>query len=124
MKLYLNNMGKYPVDKRIGTVYKIENKLNGKIYIGQTIMDVRDRWYRHCEINRSNPAECNMPIKRAILKYGKENFDFSIIERVPRELLNKREKYWIVFIKQMNLDIMFYLVDKIVANPLNYLQNR
>lgn len=96
-------MGKYPVDKRIGTIYKIQNKLNGKIYIGQTIMDVRDRWYRHCEINRGNPAECNMPIKKAILKYRKENFDFSIIEQVPRDLLNEREKYWIAFYKSNEL---------------------
>lgn len=64
-------MEKYPVDKRIGTIYKIQNKLNGKIYIGQTIMDVRDRWYRHCEINRGNPAECNMPIKKLSLNMEK-----------------------------------------------------
>ena len=90
-------MGKYPVDKRFGTIYKIENKINGKVYIGQTIMDVRDRWYRHCEINKSNPSESNMLIKRAIFKYGKENFDFSVIEIVSKELLDEREIYWISY---------------------------
>lgn len=90
-------MGKYPVDKRIGTIYKVTNKLNGKVYIGQTIMDIRDRWYRHCALNKGNPSEQNMLIKKAILKYGKENFEVSVIEKVPREQLNEREKYWISF---------------------------
>lgn len=90
-------MSKYPVDKRFGTIYKIENKINHKVYIGQTIMDVKDRWYRHCEINKSNPNEGNMLIKKAILKYGKDNFEVSIIEKVPKEKLNEREMYWISY---------------------------
>lgn len=88
-------MSKYPTDKRLGTIYKIENKLNHKVYIGQTIMDVRDRWYRHCENSGISEAEKNMPIKRAILKYGKDNFIFSVVEKVHREELNDREIYWI-----------------------------
>ena len=90
-------MGKYPVDKRFGTIYKIENKINHKVYIGQTIMDVKDRWYRHCEINKSNPNEGNMLIKRAIFKYGRDNFEVSVIEKVPKEKLNEREIYWISY---------------------------
>ena len=88
-------MSKYLTDKRVGTIYKIENLINHKVYIGQTIMNVKDRWYRHCEINGVSESEKAMPIKRAILKYGKENFSFEVIEEVPNDSLDDREKYWI-----------------------------
>lgn len=88
-------MSKYLTDKRVGTIYKIENLINHKVYIGQTIMDVKDRWYRHCEINGVSESEKAMPIKRALLKYGKENFSFEVIEEVPKDSLDDREKYWI-----------------------------
>lgn len=88
-------MSKYLTDKRVGTIYKIENLINHKVYIGQTIMNVKDRWYRHCEINGVSESEKAMPIKRAILKYGKENFSFEVIEKVPKDSLDDREKYWI-----------------------------
>lgn len=88
-------MSKYLTDKRVGTIYKIENLINHKVYIGQTIMNVKDRWYRHCEINGVSESEKAMPIKRAILKYGKENFSFKVIEEVPKDSLDDREKYWI-----------------------------
>lgn len=88
-------MSKYLTDKRIGTIYKIENLINHRVYIGQTIMDVKDRWYRHCEINGVSESEKATPIKRAILKYGKENFSFDVIEEVPKDSLDDREKYWI-----------------------------
>jgi len=38
-----------------------------------------------------------MVIKRAIHKYGKENFIIEEIEKCNQELLNEREKYWISF---------------------------
>lgn len=88
-------MSKYLTDKRVGTIYKIENLINHKVYIGQTIMNVKDRWYRHCEINGVSESEKAMPIKRAILKYGKENFSFEAVEEVPKDSLDDREKYWI-----------------------------
>ena len=36
-----------------------------------------------------------MVIKRAIHKYGKENFTIEVIEKCDQQLLNEREKYWI-----------------------------
>ena len=38
-----------------------------------------------------------MVIKRAIHKYGKENFIIEEIEKCNQDLLNEREKYWIQF---------------------------
>lgn len=78
-----------------GIIYKIENKINGKVYIGQTIQTLTNRWNRHCQINGISNSEANMHIKRAILKYGKDNFSISIIERCDESLLDEREKYYI-----------------------------
>ena len=38
-----------------------------------------------------------MVIKRAIHKYGKENFTIKLLEECDRALLNEREKYWIQY---------------------------
>lgn len=38
-----------------------------------------------------------MVIKRAIHKYGKENFVIKLLEECDRALLNEREKYWIQY---------------------------
>lgn len=38
-----------------------------------------------------------MTIHKAIFKYGKKNFTFEIIEKVPQKDLNDRERYWIAF---------------------------
>lgn len=65
-------------------VYKIENLINGKIYIGQDKHD--DSEYYGSGLN----------ILRAIKKYGKENFKKTIIENCDsQESLNEREIYWI-----------------------------
>lgn len=81
----------------IGYIYKVTNKVNGKVYIGQTIQSVKDRWYEHCRTKNISKAEKNMHIKRAILKYGKENFILEILEECDASLLNDRERYYISY---------------------------
>lgn len=81
----------------IGYIYKVTNKVNGKIYIGQTIQSVKDRWYRHCAKKNLSKAEMNMHIKRAILKYGKKNFTVETLEECDSSLLNERERYYISY---------------------------
>lgn len=69
-------------------IYRIKNKINGKIYIGQTSTTIKDRWSKHC----NNGSHCAY-LKNAINKYGKESF---IIEEIysakDRQELNKLEK--------------------------------
>lgn len=79
----------------LGFIYKVTNKVNNKIYIGQTIQRVQDRWYRHCGKSGLPETEMKTHFKRAILKYGKENFIVETLETCDSSLLNEREKYYI-----------------------------
>lgn len=68
----------------MNVIYKITNKINGKIYIGQR-MKIKDSYYGSGKL-----------IKRAIKKYGKNNFTKEILEKCStKEELNKKEVYWI-----------------------------
>lgn len=70
-------------------IYKIENLVNGKIYIGQSI-HIEKRWKEHCQISNQSL------ISQAIQKYGKENFSFQILEEVNDiKLLNSIESNYI-----------------------------
>lgn len=72
-------------------IYKIENKINKKVYIGQAI-NIKRRWTIHKkDLNKNN--HYNGYLQRAWNKYGEENFSFSIIEETNE--LNEREKFWI-----------------------------
>lgn len=52
-----------------GVIYKIQNKLNGKIYIGQTTIGFYKRYNNNLLKNSSNKY-----LKNEIRKYGIENF--------------------------------------------------
>ena len=76
-------------------IYKIENNINGKVYIGQSV-DIKNRWRGHIfDSFHKEAKDFNMVIHRAIRKYGKENFTFSIIEECNKDSLNDREIFWI-----------------------------
>lgn len=77
-----------------GFIYKITNTINGKFYIGQTIQNVKERFYQHCA-TKCSKAVSNMAIHRAIKKYGKSNFTVEVIEEIDSANLNDRERYWI-----------------------------
>ena len=53
-----------------GIIYKITNKVNNKVYIGQSVNGF-DRRYDNNIVKRT----CNKHLKNAIDKYGIENFD-------------------------------------------------
>lgn len=84
-----------------GFIYKITNTINGKSYIGQTIQNVKDRFYQHCA-TKCSKAILDMAIHRAIMKYGKSNFTIEVIEEIDSANLNDREKYWIKYYNSYN----------------------
>lgn len=75
-------------------IYKITNKINGKIYIGQSV-DCKRRWKEHIN-GHWEEGSGNSAIHLAIQKYGVDNFDFEIIEG-PISNYNEREIYWIEY---------------------------
>lgn len=79
----------------ISGIYKIENLINGKIYIGKS-KDINRRWYEH-KSDFKNPKKNHIALYRAMNKYGLENFSFSIIEecQLNNKILSEREIYWI-----------------------------
>lgn len=78
-----------------GIIYKIENIINEKCYIGQTIQNLDKRKSQHiCNANKGY----NFTICNAIRKYGKENFNWTIIKECNnRKELDEKEKYYIEF---------------------------
>lgn len=89
-------MQRLEIEPMRGFIYKITNNLNGKVYIGQTIQNIKERFYQHCAVKCSNDV-LKMAIHKAILKYGKQNFSIEVIEEVESENLNEREIYWIKY---------------------------
>lgn len=79
-----------------GIIYIIKNNFNDKVYIGQTIQSLKLRWQEHCR-KGSSKNEQNMRIKKAIHKYGKENFTIKELEICDVKDLDIREIYYINF---------------------------
>lgn len=74
-------------------IYIIKNKINNKVYIGQAI-DSNHRFISH--LSRAKTNSDNSAIHNAIIKLGKENFYYEILES-QIENYNEREKYWIAY---------------------------
>jgi len=53
-------------------IYMVTNRATGKLYVGQTVQTIANRWRRHCWPSTSDNR---MPIALAIKKYGKASFD-------------------------------------------------
>ena len=80
----------------MGSIYKITNQLNNKVYIGKTTKQPLLWWEKHLQ-NAFN-TNLDYPLYRALRKYGKDNFSFDIIEdNIDDLILDDREKYWIAF---------------------------
>ena len=88
----------------MGYIYKITCNTTNKIYIGKTEISVAHRWKEHCKASfLPSHKDYDLPIHRAIRKYGVENF---IIEEIDytkdNEELKQKEIYWINFYDSYN----------------------
>lgn len=73
-------------------IYKITNVVNGKVYIGQTVMSLGRRWSQH------STSKKNSSMYNAFRRYGPEHFAIeAICSTTSPEHLNELEQF---FIKQ------------------------
>lgn len=72
-------------------IYKSTNNASGKSYVGQT-NDVDRRQEEHIA-DAMHGSDCHF--HRAIRKYGKESFTWTLIEECEDHLSNEREAFWI-----------------------------
>lgn len=78
-------------------IYKITNKINGKVYIGQTSETFRKRYLRHLLDVRNNSK---YHFHLAIKKYGDENFTKEILEEDIPHASCLKSKELIIDIKE------------------------
>lgn len=74
-------------------IYCIENLVNHKKYIGQSI-DVYSRWNAHKNALNGNRHR-NIYLQRAWNKYGEDNFNFYIIKECSSDIIDELEKHYI-----------------------------
>lgn len=98
-------------------IYKIQNKTNGKIYIGQTKRTLEQRLNQgfHSHFNRAFNEESTKPLYVDMRKYGKDGFTYETIEErdfssfsskeEAISWLSERERYWIEYYKSYEKDL-------------------
>jgi group I intron endonuclease len=67
----------------MGTIYILENKINGKCYVGQTIHSFNQRFRQH--------QNSNYAIGNALRKYGVDNFNKILIEGILEDKMDELE---------------------------------
>lgn len=81
-------------------IYLIENLINNKKYVGQTVKSIEDRFRGHVLSTNSNS---NLHLHKAMRKYGIENFSIREIDEASSyEELLLREQYWIDLLDTFN----------------------
>jgi group I intron endonuclease len=81
--------------EKICGIYRIENLINHKSYIGQSV-DIYERWQEHRWALKTKQHN-NIHLMRSWYKYGEENFSFTIVEKCSKDELNQREIDWITY---------------------------
>lgn len=76
----------------LAVIYKIENIITGRIYIGQTKFSIEKRMKEHCQDSKKDRCKFR-PLYSDMNKYGCDNFVITALEETscPEE----REKYYI-----------------------------
>lgn len=98
-------------------IYKIENKINNKYYIGSS-KNIEHRFIMHKSALKHNRHK-NILLQRAINKYGIDNFDFSILEIVKEYELILKEQYYIDMANKQFL----YNISLLAGRPMTGLKH-
>ena len=94
-----------------GIIYKITNRVNGKIYVGHTIQGLEKRWKQHIYQAKNR----FLPICNAIKYYGPENFSIeTLYECATKEELDEQEK---IFSEKLNAMIPYGYTCRVGSGP-------
>ena len=108
-------------------IYKYTNKINGKVYIGQT-NNLQKRFNGH-KSEAFNPKSkgYNLPFHCAIRKYGIKNFIYEVLEEIEdgesQDFINDREIFFIDFYHSLTTENGYNLTvggDGCPKPPLTY----
>lgn len=103
----------------ISGIYKIENKIDGKVYIGKSL-NIPSRFRSHkwaLRQENNDEGRASRLLYRAVQKYGIENFTFEILEELSvsespedRQNLSDRELFYIDKYESCNRDKGYNLI--------------
>ena len=97
-------------------IYMYENKINKKVYIGQS-KNLEQRHKQHIfRSKNSGSSEYNSILHQAFRKYGIENFEYIILEECAIGDLNSRELYYINKFDSFNNGYNFFFRSKSTSN--------
>lgn len=85
----------------MGVIYTILNKINGKIYVGQTDRTFNRRTIEHKSKLRTQNHR-NPHLQASWNKYGEDAFKFSILEECSDDKLDDNEDWWIDYFDSIN----------------------
>jgi group I intron endonuclease len=88
--------------KRCG-IYCIRNIINNKVYVGKSI-NIYERMRVHINYLNKKSSNENAHFINSWHKYGRNSFEYSVLEDLPRneELIKERELYWITKFESTN----------------------
>lgn len=84
------------MSKRTPCIYKITNLIDGKVYVGQTVVGYKNRVSQHLSALK-NQKHKNKHLQRAWDKYGESNFLPSLIEECDVSQIDDLERKWISY---------------------------
>ena len=85
-------------------IYKITRLKTGQVYIGKST-DVKKRWTEHCKTTYNVGTIAHSILHTTMKKDGIDGFTFELLEKVPKDQLTEREKYWIEFYDSKKLGL-------------------
>lgn len=86
--------------ERTGIIYRAYNVVTEKSYVGQTVNTLNQRRSNHFSQARLKKSDNHF--MRALKKYSRNSWVWSVLETTSQELLNEREQYWISYYDTYN----------------------
>lgn len=101
----VSEMIKRVVGQKVGGIYKITYIPTGEAYIGRTV-NFKDRWQAHIQTALGMEKAASSTLHTHMARNGIWNYNFEILEEVPKDKQSEREKFYIDLYgtqKQLNM---------------------